>query len=36
LSVPLDPTREDLVAQVDVTSLQRLFDALVRDRAWPE
>jgi flagellar biosynthesis/type III secretory pathway protein FliH len=33
LSVPLDPTREDLLAQVDVTSLQRIFDALVRDRA---
>jgi flagellar biosynthesis/type III secretory pathway protein FliH len=36
LSVPLDPTREDLLAQVDVTSLQRIFDALVRNRAWPE
>ncbi len=35
LGVPLDPARESSLTNSDPESLQRLFDALVRERAWP-
>ena len=35
LGIPLDPAREGSLAQRDPEALQHLFDALVRERAWP-
>ena len=35
LEIPLDDPRRAALAQADVDALQPLFDALLRDRAWP-
>ena len=35
LGVPLDDARNAALAQSDAAALQRIFDELVRARAWP-
>jgi hypothetical protein len=35
LGVPLDDAMRAALADRDAEALQALFDALVRDRAWP-